>query len=123
MRTYISRASKIKQSYIDKGLLHADGTDPFVQSIEHGHQGHGELLIRYDPNNPESAMAAREIFMAANQTAVEGKFGVPHHVWSDEIHDMYGPYATNYTRWLRKIKKAFDPNAASESSHYISAKE
>jgi glycolate oxidase len=123
MRTYISRASKIKQSYIDKGLLHADGTDPFVQSIEHGHQGHGEMLIRYDPNRPESAMAAREIYMAANRTAVEGKFGVPAHVWSDEIHDMYGPYASNYTRWLRKIKKTFDPNAASESSHYISARE
>ena len=123
MRTYISRASKVKQSYIDKGLLHSDGTDPFVQSIEHGHQGHGELLIRYNPNKPESAMAAREIFMVANRTAVEGKFGVPAHVWSDEIHDMYGPYTSNYTRWLRKIKKAFDPNAASESSHYISAKE
>jgi hypothetical protein len=123
MRTFISRASKLKQSLIDKGLLHADGTDPFVQSIEHGHQGHGEMLIRYDPNNPESAMAAREVFMAANRTAVEGKFGVPAHVWSDEIHDIYGPHASNYTRWLRKIKKTFDPNAASESSHYISAKE
>jgi len=44
-------------------------------------------------------------------------------VWSDEIHDMYGPYACNYTKWLRKIKKTFDPNNASEPSHYISAKE
>ena len=123
MQTYISRASKVKQSYIDKGLLHADGTDPFVQSIEHGHQGHGELLIRYFPRNPESAMAARELYMEANRTAVEGKFGVPAHVWSDEIHDMYGPYACNYTKWLRKIKKTFDPNNASEPSHYISAKE
>jgi glycolate oxidase len=123
MRTYISRASKLKQSFVDKGLLHDDGTDPFVQSIEHGHQGHGELLIRYNPNNPASAMAAKEIFNAANKTAVEGKFGVPHHVWSDATHDLYGPHASNYTKWLRKIKKTFDPNAVSESSHYISAKE
>jgi glycolate oxidase len=123
MRTYIARASKLKQSYIDRGLLHSDGTDPFVQSIEHGHLGHGEMLIRYDPNNPESAAAAREIFMTANRTAVERKFGVPHHVWSDEVHDMYGPHASNYTKWMRKIKKTFDPNAASDSGHYISAKE
>jgi len=123
MRTFISRASRLKQSYIEKGLLHADGTDPFVQSIEHGHQGHGELLIRYDPNNPQSALAAREIFDTANRTAVEGKFGVPHHVWSDAVHDIYGPHAANYTRWLRGIKKTFDPAGVSESSHYISAKD
>jgi len=123
MRAYIARASKIKQDFIDKGLLHADGTDPFVQSIEHGHQGHGEMLIRYFPNIPEAAQAGYEIFMAANKTAVEGRFGVPAHVWSDAIHDMYGPYTLNYTKWLRKIKKTFDPNAASESSHYISAQE
>ena len=123
MSAYIHRASRVKQRYIDKGLLHNDGTDPFVQSIEHGHQGHGEMLIRYFPANPESAQAGFELFMEANRTAVEGKFGVPAHVWSDAIHDMYGPYAGNYTKWLRKIKKTFDPNAASEPGHYISAKD
>ena len=123
MRAYIARAAGIKQDFINKGLLHADGTDPFVQSIEHGHQGHGELLIRYFPSNPESAQASFEVFMEANRTAVEGHFGVPHHVWSDDIHDMYGLDTTNYTRWLRKIKKTFDPNAVSEPGHYISAKE
>jgi glycolate oxidase len=123
MRAYIAKSSEIKQGYIDKGLLHADGTHPFVQSIEHGHQGHGELLVRYFPNNPESAKAGMELFMAANKIAVEGCFGVPAHVWSDAIHDMYGPYACNYTKWLRKIKKTFDPNAASEASNHITAKE
>jgi glycolate oxidase len=123
MRAYIARASGIKQNFINKGLLYGDGTDPFVQSIEHGHQGHGELLIRYFPNIPESAQASFEVFMTANRTAVEGRFGVPHHVWSDDIHDMYGPETSNYTKWLRKIKKTFDPNAASEPGHYISAKE
>jgi glycolate oxidase len=122
MHNYILRASKVKQEFIDKGLLHADGTDPFVQSIEHGHQGHGEMLIRYFPSNPESVKASYEIFMEANKTAIKGHYGVPAHVWSDAIHDMYGPHASNYTKWLRRIKKAFDPNAASESSHYISAK-
>ncbi|MBA7607759.1 hypothetical protein ES703_14926 [subsurface metagenome] len=123
MRAYIARSSEIKQDYIDKGLLHADGTHPFVQSVEHGHQGHGELLVRYFPNNPESAKASFELFMAANQIAVEGRFGVPAHVWSDAIHDMYGPYACNYTKWLRKIKKMFDPNTTSEASSHITAKE
>ena len=123
MRAYIARSSEIKQSYIDKGLLHDDGTHPFVQSVEHGHQGHGELLVRYFPNNPASAKAGFELFMAANEIAVKGNFGVPAHVWSDAIHDMYGPHACDYTRWLRRLKKAFDPNGASEGSHYITSKE
>ncbi len=123
MSKYIEQGSKIKEGFITKGLLLADGTDPFVQSIEHGHCGHGELLIRYVPSNPDAVLASYEVFMAANRTAVEGHYGVPHHVWSDEICDMYGPDTSNYTGWLRKLKKTFDPNAVSEASHYISAKE
>jgi hypothetical protein len=57
----------------------------------------------------------------ANRRAIKGHFGVPHHVWSDGLHDMYGPNACNYHLLLRKIKKAFDPNQVSESSNYITA--
>jgi glycolate oxidase len=119
MSKFIEHGSKVKEIYIKKGLLFADGTDPFVQLIEHGHCGHGELLIRYIPNDPAAVEASGEVFMAANRTAVAGRYGVPHHVWSDAIHDMYGPDTSHYTKWLRNIKKTFDPNTASESSHYI----
>jgi glycolate oxidase len=123
MGRYIQQSATIKEGFIKKDLLLADSTEPFVQLIEHGHCGHGEMLIRYFSSNPESVKASFEVFMEANRTAVQGRFGVPHHVWSDAIHDMYGPDASNYTKWLRQIKKTFDPNAASESSNYISAKE
>jgi hypothetical protein len=119
MSRFIEEGSKVKETYIRKGLLMADGTDPFVQLIEHGHCGHGELLIRYTPNDPAAVQASGEVFMAANRTAVAGRYSVPHHVWSDAIHDMYGPDTSHYTKWLRNIKKAFDPNTASEASHYI----
>jgi glycolate oxidase len=121
MSKYIERASKVKQHYIDDNALLDDGTDPFVQLIEHGHCGHGEMLLRYFPSNPASVEANFGVYMAANRTAVEGHFGVPHHVWSDAIHDMYGPTTSKYTKWLRQLKKTFDPNAASEASHYITA--
>jgi glycolate oxidase len=121
MSKFIEKGSKVKEGFIAKGLLLNDGTDPFVQLIEHGHCGHGELLIRYVPNNPAAVAASLEVFMAANRTAVEEHFGVPHHVWSDDIVNMYGPDTTNYSLWLRKVKKTFDPNAASEASHYITA--
>jgi glycolate oxidase len=121
MSNFIEQGSKVKGNLIQQDALLADGTDPFVQLIEHGHCGHGELLIRYFPSNPASVSANYEVFMKANRTAVKDHYGVPHHVWSDAIHDMYGPTTSNYTRWLREIKKTFDPNEASEASHYITA--
>ena len=123
MSKYIEKGSPVKERFINENALLADGTDPFVQLIEHGHCGHGELLIRYFPTNPASVNAKDEIYMEANRTAVSGHFGVPHHVWSDAICDMYGPTTSNYTRWLRELKKGFDPEGASEATHYITPQE
>jgi glycolate oxidase len=123
MHGYILRSSTLKGRLINEGRLLADGTDPFVQSVEHGHAGHAELLIRFNKNDPEAQNAPAEVGMFANKTAIEGHFGVPGHAWGDAVHDLYGPHTSNYHLWLRKIKKTFDPNAASESTNYITAKE
>jgi glycolate oxidase len=123
MHQYILRSSPLKQRLINEGRLLADGTDPFVQSVEHGHAGHAELLIRFNKKDPEAQKAPAEVGMFANKTAIEGHFGVPGHAWGDAAHDQYGPHTSNYHLWLRKFKKAFDPNAASESTNYITAKD
>ena len=124
MTRYILHTSVLKQQLIDQGLIMDDFTHPFIQSIEHGHTGHGEILIRYNPAGPDHIMKVQGMLSReANKAAIEGRFGVPHHVWNDALHDMYGPEAHNYHLLLRKIKKNFDPNQASESSNYITAKE
>jgi len=124
MTRYILHTSDLKQDLIDRKLIMDDGIYPFIQSIEHGHAGHGEILIRYNPAGPDhirnvQGMLTRE----ANRTAIQGRFGVPHHTYSDALHDMYGPEACNYHLLLRKIKKNFDPSGSSEASLYITAKE
>jgi len=123
MSRYIQKGSKVKVGLMKRGAIHADSPDPFVQSIEHGHCGHGELLMRLFLNNIESINAQKELSTQANQIAIKGHFGVGHGVWSDPVHDMYGPHTSNYHLWLRKIKKTFDPNAASDAGNYITAKE
>ncbi len=123
MHQYILRSSPLKQRLINEGRLHADGTDPFVQSVEHGHAGHAELLIRFNKQDPDAMKVMAEVSKFANKTAIEGHFGVPGHVWGDAAHDQYGPHTSNYHLWLRKIKKTFDPNAASESTNYVTAKD
>lgn len=122
MMDYIVETAKEKQHLIDQKLVFDDGSPPFVQAIEHGHYGHGELLIRYVPNNknwPEII----DFVNKADNIAIDQHFGVPGHVFGDAEHDKYGPHVMNYHVWLRKLKKAFDPNGASEGTHHITVKE
>lgn len=123
MHEYIKRSSPLKEQLIKEGRLHADGTDPFVQLVEHGHAGHAELLIRFNRWDPKAATVPMEVAEFANKTAIEGHFGVPGHAWGDAVHDMFGPHTSNYNLWLRKIKKTFDPNGASEATNYITVKD
>jgi glycolate oxidase len=123
MSFFIKAGAPVKEDFIKRGMLFDDGVSPFIQSIEHGHTGHGEILNRISMKYPFPLKVQQEGSQRINKIAVEGHFGVPHHVWSDALHDMYGPPASNYQLWLRKIKKAFDPNGASESSNYITDRE
>jgi glycolate oxidase len=122
MADYIVETAKVKQKMIEDKLIFNDGAPPFTQAIEHGHCGHGELLIRYIPN-PANWAGMMDFMAKANGIAINKHFGVPGHVFSDMQHDVYGPHVMNYHKWLRKIKKAFDPNGASEGSHHITVKE
>ena len=74
--------------------------------------------------NPETfKVLTQEFSSQANETAIKDHYGVPGHVFGDALHDLYGPHCSDYHVWLRRIKKAFDPNGASEGSHYITNKD
>jgi glycolate oxidase len=122
MARFIQVLSTMKADLIKRNLVLDETTNPFVQPIEWGHLGHGECLVRFYPLMPGTSKLEEELSVS-NKIAIEEHFGVPQQVWNDKLHDMYGPHACNYHLWLRKIKKTFDPNAASESYHYITAKE
>lgn len=119
---FIQHSRKDKAELIARGLVYPDNTDPFITSLEQGQLTHSEVLLRWTPA-PDVAQAAAEYVAKANQNAVEGHYGLPHHLWGDAQHDFFGPQASNYTYWLREIKKAYDPNGVSESTHHISARE
>jgi glycolate oxidase len=123
MADYITFSGAKKGDLIKRGLAYDDGFSPFTQSFEHGHYGHGELLVRYMPTPSTFKIFLEDFGAQANEIAIRDHFGVPGHVFGDALHDMYGPHASNYHLWLRRIKKAFDPNGASEGSHYITDKE
>jgi glycolate oxidase len=119
MADYIYNTGRMKGDLIKRGLVYDDGTSPFTQSFEHGHFGHGELLIRYIPNATTHRVLTTEFLPRANETAIREHYGVPGHVFGNDAHNAYGPHCSNYHLWLRKIKKTLDPEEASEASHYI----
>jgi glycolate oxidase len=123
MADFIYNTGQMKGDLIKRGLVYDDKTSPFTQSFEHGHFGHGELLIRYRPDPTTFKVLTQEFLPQANKTAVRDHYGVPGHVFGDAAHDFYGPHCSNYHLWLRRIKKAFDPKGASEGTHYITNKE
>jgi len=123
MSYFIKSCARLKEKLIKDGSLFDDGTSPFIQSIEHGHTGHGEILARISVKAKDPMAVARQINTGSNEISINEHFGVPQHVWGDTLHDMYGPHTCNYHLWLRKIKKTFDPNEASESSTYITARD
>ena len=119
---FIQHSVRDKADLIERGLVYADSTFPFITSLEHGQQAHSEVLLRYTPS-PEVAQGTMEYVGKANKNAVNGHYGLPHHVFNDAQHDFFGPHMWSYHKWLRKVKKAFDPNATSESSHHITVKD
>jgi glycolate oxidase len=119
MANYIFETGKMKGDLIDRGLVYNDGISPFTQSFEHGHFGHGELLIRYLPNPLTFKALMTEFLPQANETAIRDHYGVPGHVFGDAAHDLYGPHCSNYHLWLRRLKRQFDSQGSSEGSHYI----
>jgi glycolate oxidase len=125
MSYFIKSCNPIKERLIKEKKLLDNGTAPFIQSTEHGHLAHGEVLAVASMRlkGDELRKMGASINEGSNKISIEGHFGMPQHVWSDRLHDMYGPHACNYQTWLRKVKKTFDPNGASESSTYITAKE
>ena len=76
-----------------------------------------------DPADPASGQASFALMQEATQACIEKSLGCPQTVMGDRGHDVFGPLMNNYHEWSRKLKKAFDPNGASESTNYISAEE
>ena len=122
LRNAVQHSRADKKELIDLGLVFPDNVDPFITSLEQGQLTHSEVLLRWTPA-PDVADGAWKFVGKANQNTVDGHYGLPHHLFNDMQHDFFGPHTNNYTYWLRRIKKSFDPNGVSEASNHLTAKD
>jgi FAD/FMN-containing dehydrogenase len=117
--TQAAYVAKIKQAYIKQGLILDDGGDlGSGGTFESGHLGYLEGIILYDPSNPESSLAAREMVETGIQDAIDHAMGVPIAAFGVEANQEFGPACSNYHIWLARIKAALDPNTASDPFFY-----
>jgi glycolate oxidase len=119
-----AEGTDLKKKYIKTGLIVDDGADNgWGVMYEHGHMGHMDQIVLADPTNPAAGKGLRGFMEESWRICIEKPCGWPQTVMGDRANDLFGPRTSNYHLWARRIKKTFDPNGLSESTHYITAKE
>jgi glycolate oxidase len=117
--TQAEYVAKKKVPYIEQGLILDDGGDlGSGGTFESGHLGYLEGIILYDPGNPRSAMAARELVEDGITDAIRNAMGVPIAAFGIEANQAFGPACSDYHIWLARIKTALDPLGASDPFFY-----
>ena len=117
---------ELKDRFAKAGKILDDGDPTWVVPYEDDiGAGHIEVVYRYDPHDPDSVKAAAELASASTKLVAESKLGINliegGLSYCDEVHNIAGPKSLNYHMWMKKIKKAFDPNLVGESSGYPAA--
>lgn len=120
----------IKERYAKEGSCLDDADPTWVTPFEHGATGaHCEMAIRSDVMQPSIRQAMRELITECEDKVVEEKLAL--HLYegcmrtdpTKETHDTAGPECLNYDVWLRKLKKAFDPNLVADAYFYTMPKD
>jgi glycolate oxidase len=108
-----------KQKYIDEGILVDDGGDLGCGgTFESGHMGYLEGIYLYDPNDPRALSASGELIDAGSDAAIEKSLGIPIAGFGSEMNQRFAPHCGDYPRWMSRIKRALDPNTASDPFFY-----
>jgi hypothetical protein len=113
---------ELKDRYISRGVIMDDGGDNSATLVfDQGHLAYTEMLIMYDHNDDESAEGAFQYLAESNQACLDESLGTPIFQISQVgqgKHGAFGPACYDYDKWLRKIKKEFDPNGAGDPTAY-----
>jgi len=111
--------AQAKRKYIEKGTFLDDGGDLGCGgTFENSHMGYLEGIYLYASGDPEAVMASGEIIEAGCNAAIEQAMGIPIAAFGTVMNKRFGPACHDYPKYLSQIKKALDPNTASDPFFY-----
>jgi hypothetical protein len=111
--------ARAKKKYIEKGTFLDDGGDLGCGgTFENSHLGYMEGIFLYASGNPEAVRASGEIIEDGCKAAIEEAMGIPIAAFGCEMNKRFGPACHDYPKYMSKIKKALDPNTASDPFFY-----
>jgi glycolate oxidase len=110
---------QLKRKYIEQGSIVDDGGDlAWGGAYQHCRFGHLEEIIMYDFQDPDSLKGADEYVEESAQATIEKSLGQPISIVRG-MAEQFGPTSCDYHIWMKRIKKAFDPNTAADPSFYV----
>jgi glycolate oxidase len=113
--------SKGRMKNIQEGLLlYEEIDDGSSICSEFGHIMLAGFSVYFDFMDPQARQSAVQLSREMSILSLE-KYKITPKALGPDDHDRVGLLQSNYHVWLRKIKKAFDPNTVSEPNSYISA--
>lgn len=113
-----------RDKYAAKGIIMEDGTlNSWGVPMEGTHMALFECGQQFSSINDEAMRGMQEMVKEGTEICIKTPFSFSWAVRGAEALNRIGPLCHNYQNWMRKIKKAFDPNSVSDPSGYISAEE
>jgi hypothetical protein len=111
--------ARAKQKYIQRGHIVADGGDLGCGgTYEGGHLGYLEGIILYNTKDQQSIVDTGDLINEGIDATVNEAMGIPIAGMGVAMNERLGPACGNYHVWQSKIKKALDPNNASDPFFY-----
>jgi len=109
----------------ESGKIFSVGSEP-VWSVVYGSDGcgHIEAITQYDPADSESCRKTAEIIGKADSKIAEWGLGINllENALSFQEASLKAalPYSLDFVKWMKRIKKAFDPRNVADSAFYVS---
>jgi hypothetical protein len=118
----------LREKYIKKGVIGDDGTyNSWGTAFEGSHMALFECGHFFDPLDEESTNGMAQMADEGVEICLKTPFNL---CWGTfgglavgTKRISVGPLCYNFTDWMRKIKRVFDPNSVSDLAGYISPEE
>jgi glycolate oxidase len=115
---------EFRKKYDEQGLLFNDGSNGmWGVMFDNGHFALFECGHMYSPTEVDSWTAGAEMMKEGNGIKLKTPMSFSWTVMGNDVVKEYGPMLCNIHDWQRKIKKAFDPNTATDPAGYIALEE